>query len=116
MANSYQDLLVWQKSVELSLNVYKITQKYPKSEIYGLVSQIRRSVVSVASNIAEGQGRGSTKEFRQFLKISLGSVLELETQLIISQKVGYIKSAELQPLLDLSDQIKKMLYKLEKSL
>lgn len=116
MTNSYKDLLVWQKGVELSVLIYKITNKFPKAETYGLIAQARRAAIIIPSNIAEGQGRKSPKEFKQFLKIALGSILELEIQLIISEKINYIYLNELQTVLDLSEQIKKMLYKLEKSL
>ena len=87
---SYQDLIVWQKGLDLSLFVYKLTSKFPKEELYGLTSQIRRSAVSIPSNIAEGKNRGSIKEFIQFLRIAYGSCSELETQLLISKELNFL--------------------------
>lgn len=89
MMHTYKDLIVWQKSVELVLEVYKLTKKFPKEEIYGLTSQMRRSSVSIPSNIAEGRLRGYQKEFRQFLLNAYGSGAELETQIEISKKLLY---------------------------
>lgn len=87
---SYKDLIVWQKSFSLSILVYKTTKTFPKEEMYGLTSQIRRSAASIPSNIAEGRHRGSTKEFVQFLRISYGSCAELETQIDISKSLNFI--------------------------
>lgn len=114
--NSYRNLKVWQKSVEFAVLIYKATEEFPKSEQYGLTSQMRRSVVSISSNIAEGQGRGSNKEFAQFLKIALGSCLELETQLLIANKVDLLDDTIISKLLSQSEEIKKMIYSLEKSI
>ena len=86
---SHKDLDVWQAAVNLATQVYKLTTKYPKEEIYGLVSQMRRSSISIASNIAEGAARASNKEFIQFLYIALGSASELDTQIEISKQIGY---------------------------
>lgn len=86
---SPKDLKVWQESMELVIQIYKISNGFPNHEIYGLSSQIRRAAVSIPSNIAEGAGRKSNKEFMQFLFISLGSLSEVETQLEISQRLGY---------------------------
>ena len=90
MAHSYRQLLVWQKARFLAVAVYRATEEFPKSETYGLASQLRRASVSVASNIAEGQGRLTTGEFRHFLGQSRGSLLELETQLEIASDLGYL--------------------------
>ena len=84
---SYRDLIVWQKAVELSVAVYGLTEHYPKEEIYGLISQMRRASVSIASNIAEGRYRGTRKDFCQFLRIAFGSGAELETQIEISKRL-----------------------------
>lgn len=89
---SHKDLDLWQKSISFVTEIYKITEAFPRSEIYGLISQIRRSAVSIPSNVAEGAGRQSKLEFRQFLYIALGSSIELETQLIISRNLGFIDS------------------------
>lgn len=87
---SHKDLDVWRKSIELVTVVYKLTDTFPQQEQFGLVSQMRRSAVSVPSNIAEGAARQSNKEFKQFLFIALGSLAELETQFIISEKLNFL--------------------------
>jgi four helix bundle protein len=87
-SRSYQDLEVWKSSIGFVKEIYQATAKFPPSEVYGLISQIRRAAVSIPSNIAEGQGRNSFKEFRQFLSISLGSLAEAETQLIIANEIN----------------------------
>ena len=90
MAHNYRDLIAWQKAKSLALDVYRCTRRFPKDEIYGLSSQMRRAAVSVPSNIAEGKGRYSQKEFVQFLYHARGSLLELETQLSIARDLDYI--------------------------
>lgn len=90
MARNYKELKVWQKAVDLAVLVYAMTESFPKSEIYGLTSQMRRSAVSVGSNIAEGSERNSDRDFIRFLTIAKGSLAELETQNTISQKLGYV--------------------------
>lgn len=94
-SQSYKDLVVWQKAIDLATWVYGLTSRFPKEEIYGIVSQIRRASVSIPSNIAEGQSRQHKNEFIQFLSIAKGSLSELETQLIISGKLEYINENEL---------------------
>ncbi|MGA1847606.1 four helix bundle protein [Deferribacter abyssi] len=89
---SHKDLDVWKKSMDLATEIYKITKSFPKEEMYGLTSQIRRAVVSISANIAEGAARNSKKEFIQFLYISLGSLAELETELLIAKNIGYLKN------------------------
>jgi len=89
---SYRDLQVWKASMDFVVEVYKITEKFPNTEMYGLTSQLRRCSVSIPSNIAEGSSRKNTKEFIQFLYISNGSLSEAETQLQIAQRLGYLKS------------------------
>ena len=108
--NSYRTLIVWQKSMDLTRQVYMITKGFPKDEIYGLTSQIRRCAVSIPSNIAEGKGRGGDKEFVRFLQISLGSLYELQTQLELAFSFNYIDN--IKNILDLSMEIEKMLNKL----
>lgn len=105
----YKDLIVWQKSMQLSLQVYRITKQFPREEVYGLTSQVRRAAVSIPSNIAEGQARKSTREFRQFLSIARGSLAEVETQLLIGMHLGYVGEDELQPILGLQEEINRML-------
>jgi four helix bundle protein len=90
MSENYRDLIAWQKAKALALDVYLCTRKFPKDEVYGLSSQMRRAAVSVPSNIAEGKGRHSRKELVQFLYRARGSLLELETQLSIAHELGYI--------------------------
>jgi four helix bundle protein len=93
---SYRQLIAWQKAMDLEAHVYRATVTFPKEEMYGLTSQLRRAGVSIPSNIAEGQGRQTTGEFRQFLGHARGSLLETETQILISQRLGYFdtKTAE----------------------
>ena len=98
MANTYRDLLVWRKSKKLAVDVYRATERFPKSELFGLTSQVRRAAVSIASNIAEGQGRGSKPEFVKFLCVSRGSLLELETQLEIIAELKLGEADEIQSL------------------
>ena len=92
--SSYKDLIVWQKSIPLSIEIYKLTKTFPKDELYGLVSQMRRCAVGIASNIAEGYARQSRKEYLQFLFIARGSAAELETQLLIAYQLGYINEVQ----------------------
>ncbi len=108
-SRSYRDLDVWKLSIGLVKEIYQITNKFPASENFGLTHQIRKAAVSIPANIGEGQGRNSSKEFRQFLAISLGSVAELETHLIIAKEIEYMNSEELDPLLSLLDRIRKMI-------
>ncbi|MBI2074969.1 MAG: four helix bundle protein [Candidatus Levybacteria bacterium] len=110
--NSYKDLTVYQKALDLCVQTYKATDKFPKSELYGLTNQIRRNVVSIPSNIAEGQKRGYIAEYIQFLRIAYGSGAELETQLLIALKISYIDKTEFEKLNNLLEEIMKMLNKL----
>ena len=87
---NYRDLIVWQKSVDLGINIYRLTEQFPKREIFGIVGQIRRCAISLSSNIAEGFGRRSNKEFIRFLNITMGSIFELQTQLFISYRLNFI--------------------------
>lgn len=114
--NRFKELLVWQKSVELTTDIYKLTEQFPKEEKYGLISQITRSAISIPSNIAEGAGRNSKNEFNQFLGISIGSSFELETQLIVAKNLGYISEFQLEQLNTQLETIQNMLFKLQKSL
>ena len=113
---THKDLDVWKKSIELVASIYKITSSFPKEELYGLTSQIRRSAVSLPSNIAEGAARNHVNEFRQFLYIALGSGAELETQLIISKMLGFISDEQSQELINELNSISKMLQGLIKSI
>jgi four helix bundle protein len=110
--NSYKDLTVYQKAISLSVDIYKQTDSFPKNELYGLTSQIRRCAVSIPSNIAEGQRRGHKNEYIQFLRIAYGSGAELETQLLIANKIGYLKDRVYEILIIQLEEIMKMLNKL----
>lgn len=96
MADSYRDLIAWRKATELALEIYRSTRDFPRDEIYGLTSQMRRAAVSIASNIAEGKGRYSQKEFVQFLFRARGSLLEVETQLYITHELRYLETTTFQ--------------------
>jgi four helix bundle protein len=96
----YKELRVWQKGVEIVDKIYLITDKFPREELYGLVTQLRRAAVSIPSNIAEGFVRQHTKEYKQFLYVSLGSCAELDTQLIIASKRNYVTEDKLKELLE----------------
>ena len=109
---SHRELHVWQRAVELALAVYKATQEFPKQEIYGLTSQLRRAAVSVPSNIAEGYGRGTRRDYRQFVAIARGSALELQTQLLIARKLGYGDGSTLAETEKLADEVDRMLWAL----
>ncbi|NIJ46447.1 four helix bundle protein [Wenyingzhuangia heitensis] len=111
-----ENLKIWQKSIELSKRVYKITENLPQDEKYGLISQIKRSSVSVASNIAEGAGRNSNNEFLYFLGIANGSVYELQTQLILCHELNFIKQNKLTDIIGLCTEIQKMIYSFQSSL
>lgn len=107
--SGYRELIVWQKSIDLVENVYKMTRKFPDDEKFNLVSQIRRSAVSIPSNIAEGQGRKTDGEFGYFLRIAFGSSSELETQLLISLRLKFITKEEYDAVSSLLTEIRKML-------
>lgn len=106
---SFKDLIVWQKSIILVAEVYKVTEKFPREELFGLTSQMRRSAVSIPSNIAEGKCRGTRKDFAQFLQIALGSGAELETQIIIAKMLPKIKNSDYQSAIKLLDEVMRML-------
>lgn len=105
----YRDLLVWQRSMNLVEAIYRATEKLPANEQWGLALQMRRASVSVPSNIAEGYGRQATGEYRHHLSIGRGSLLELETQVLLCQRLGYLGPEEVNSLLDEVQQISKML-------
>jgi four helix bundle protein len=109
MASSFRDLIVWQKSVELSVAIYKLTASFPNSERFGLTDQLRRASVSVASNIAEGYGRSTRGEYVQFLGHARGSNCEVQTQLVIAGKLGFGAEQKRPEAENLSDEIARML-------
>jgi four helix bundle protein len=107
--SSYKQLLVWQRSMDLVETVYRVTARFPSGEQFGLISQMRRAAVSVPSNIAEGYGRLATGEYRHHLAIGRGSLLELETQILLSARLQYLGVDDTQPLLNEIEEISKML-------
>ena len=112
----YKELIVWQKSMDLVSEVYKLVRKLPKEETYALSDQIRRSAISIPSNIAEGNARDSTKEYAYFLSVARGSIAELETQLFLCERIGYLESSDLKITFDLITEIRKMLTKIKQNL
>jgi four helix bundle protein len=109
-ASHYQELLVWQRAIQMVVNVYKLTRQFPREEQFGLTSQLRRAAISVASNIAEGHGRASTGEYRQFLGMARGSNFEVQTQLVIARELGFGDVALLTLTEEQSNEIGKMIY------
>lgn len=114
--NNFRKLKIWKRSISLATDVYEVTKQFPKSELYGITSQVRRSVVSISSNIAEGAGRQSQKEFIQFLNIAKGSCYELETQLLISKNLNYTNEESYLALESELIKIEKMIYALIKKI
>jgi len=106
---TFRDLLVWQKAMKVVTEVYQITQSFPKEELYGLTSQIRRSAVSIPSNMAEGYGRNSTKDYLRFLQIANGSLYELQTQIEIALNLEYITKQDFEKAYENSREIERML-------
>jgi four helix bundle protein len=109
MGESYRDLIAWRKAMDLVTQIYRATRAFPRDELYGLTNQLRRAAVSVPSNIAEGQARFSRKEFHHFLSHARGSLVELETQLIIAQNLEYLTPQQAQPLLAKASELGKIL-------
>ncbi|HZB46506.1 MAG TPA: four helix bundle protein [Pyrinomonadaceae bacterium] len=113
---NYRDLIAWQKAMDLVEVVYKATGQFPKEEIYGLTNQLRRAVVSIPSNIAEGQGRKSDNDFRRFLAISYGSLREVETQILIVKRLNYLSEAQTERLMNLAGEVGRLINGLGHSL
>jgi four helix bundle protein len=111
-----EELNIWKKSIELTKSVYSVIPKLPDNEKYGLVSQIKRSAISIPSNIAEGAGRNSNKEFKHFLSIANGSTYELQTQLILITELNLIEKEEILELFDLITEVQKMNYALQRTI
>ncbi len=116
MTQGYRDLVVWQQAMDVAVETYRLTSSFPKEEMFGLTSQMRRAAVSIASNIAEGEGRKSKNEFSHFLGIALGSKSELETQLILSERVNLLKETDTEPIKKSLDDIGKMLTALRRKI
>ncbi|OGC61191.1 hypothetical protein A3J33_02895 [candidate division WWE3 bacterium RIFCSPLOWO2_02_FULL_53_10] len=108
--HSYKELTVWQKAIALVKNIYGLTKNFPQNEQFGIVSQMRRAAVSIPSNIAEGYGRKSPKEYKQFYSIAYGSALELDTQLLICRELGFINFTEHEKADGILQEVIKMLY------
>jgi len=113
---SYRELIAWQKGMDLAEAVYQATKGFPREEAYGLTSQLRRAAVSIPSNIAEGQGRRSTKDFIRFLGVAYGSVQEVETQIILATRLGYLQDDQRAKLLTLSAEVGKLVNGLTRAL
>ena len=116
MSGSYREIKVWQKAIELVADIYSCTRSFPREELYGLAGQLRRVAVSIASNIAEGKGRRTDREFLQFLHHARGSVFEVETQLTIASRLGYMPEAEVLRLGHSASEIARMLNGLIKAI
>ncbi|RWA84631.1 four helix bundle protein [Mesorhizobium sp.] len=110
--NSYKDLIVWQQAMDLAVATYSLTKAWPKEELYGLTSQVRRSATSIPANIAEGYGRDKTGSYQQFLRIAQGSLKELETHLQIAERIGLATRNEVHHMLSATEAIGKMLRQL----
>ncbi len=113
---NYRDLKVWQLAIDLVEAVYRLTEDFPRNELYALTQQIQRAAVSVPSNIAEGHARASSKEFLHHISIALGSLAELETQLTVAARLRYLESSTLEPIFGKTEEVGKMLHGLQKTL
>jgi four helix bundle protein len=113
---TYRDLIVWRKAIDLVEEMYRATKTWPREEIYGLSSQVRRAIVSVPAKIAEGQGLGSSRDFLRFLAIANGSLIESETHLFIARRLGYLEEPDLLPLLQQTAEVSRLLQGLIRSL
>ena len=111
----YRDLVAWQRGMDFVEAIYRLTQKFPREELYGLTNQLRRAAVSVPCNIAEGQGRGVGREFAHHLRIANGSRQEAETQLLLAVRLGYVTEAEAAPALGLADECGRLISGLRRS-
>ena len=116
MSGSYREIKVWQKAIELVVDIYSCTRSFPREELYGLAGQLRRAAVSIASNIAEGKGRRTDREFLQFLHHARGSAFEVETQITIAGRLGYMPEAEVLRLGNSAGEIARMLSGLIKAI
>lgn len=114
--NKYKNLEIWKRSVDLATEVYAVTKSFPTEEKFGLSAQLQRCAVSIPSNIAEGAGRGSKKDFKRFINIAYGSIYELETQLLISKNLGYLTTDKHEVLAKEIEEIQKMIYSFGKKL
>lgn len=111
--HNIKELKIWNKAIDLAMKIYDLSAKFPSDERFGLISQIRRCAISIPSNISEGAGRNTKGEFKQFLGIANGSCYELQTQIVIANKLGFIDEDECMSVLDSLDELQKMNYKLQ---
>ncbi len=116
MIKNYRELIVWQKAMEMVENIYTLTQSLPKDELFSITNQIRRAAISVPSNIAEGYGRQSKKEYLQFLSIANGSVCEIETQLLLCVRIGYLTEENTKETFQLLSEIGKIITTIKQKL
>jgi four helix bundle protein len=112
----YRDLLIWKKGIELTKEIYNITSRFPSNEMYGLTSQLQRASVSIPSNIAEGQARQRSAEFCQFLRVSLGSLAEVETQMVIACELGFTSMNKLEDVRGKITELRKMIYSIQRKI
>lgn len=115
-AKNYRDLVAWQKEMEMARSIYKITEQFPSQENFGLTTQLRRAAVSVSSNIAEGEGRGSRQDFIRFLYIAHGSLREAETQILLAGSLEYVNSETVEQVMSLAGEVGRLIQGLIKSL
>ncbi len=113
---NYRDLIVWQKAMDLVILVYQFTDSFPQKEVFGLTNQVRRAAVSIPSNIAEGQGRNSNRDFRHFLSIARGSLQEVETQLELARRLGYLREDDLINISEVSCEVARLINGLSRAL
>lgn len=113
---TYKDLIVWQKSMDLVEEIYRLTKSLPKEEMYSLSDQMKRAAVSIPSNIAEGKNRNSNKEYIHFLSIAHGSISELETQLLICVRIGYLSQEQIDRAIELCDEVGRMIFSLQQAI
>ena len=114
--HNYRELEIWNEGIELAKIIYQMVKEFPKDEIYGLTSQIKRCAISIPSNIAEGSGRDTNKDFNHFLAIATGSSYELETQLILAKELGFISEEKLSPVLKKIDVLQKKIYRFKEKI
>jgi four helix bundle protein len=113
---TFRDLFIWQKAMTLVTNAYQITEKFPKEELFGLTSQIRRSAISLPSNIVEGYGRGSNKEFSRFINIAISSLFEFQTQIKIAKNINYLNEKEFKSIYEETRELEAMIISFSKKL
>ncbi len=114
--HNFKNIIAWQKAMSLVKDVYLLTEKFPKQEVYGLASQVNRSAISIPSNIAEGSGQNSNKEFVRFLDISISSSFELETQILLAKELGFVSDEKLNTVLEKLAEVQKLIFGFQKTL